>query len=157
MFTQTKSDKELDDFFNPKNAVKTNRMSFGKEGDFIKGTLTEVRVIDDQFSQVPNAKVHVYEIMVDVAKFHVLDDKKNVVEPAIEPEKGEFYVIFGKKTIDDQMRKIKLGQVVGLRFMELKASKNKGFNPAKIIRVFPGPMNEEWQGQTSADAVPGEF
>lgn len=131
--------------------VKANRVTFGKVGDFIKGTLVDVREIDDQYSKVPGAKAKIYEIMAEVGSFHAVDELKKVIETPVTIEAGAFYNVFGKAGIDVGMRNIKKGQIVGLRFTEEKASKTPGFNPTKVIKVFAGPMDANYQGQTSAD------
>lgn len=141
-----------DDFFNPNNAVKSQRVTFGKIGDYIKGVLTDIKTIDDQFK--PGEKVNIYEILTHVGSFHELDENKAPKEPAIAIEKGEYRNVFGKKSIDDQMRKIVVGQIVGLKFTEQKPSKQKGFNPVKIVKVFPGGMDAEYQGQSANDSQP---
>lgn len=144
---------ENDPLFAPENAVGRSRVVFGKVGDFIKGTLVDIREIEDSGPYGKGGKVKIYEILTETGSFHELDDKRNPKDPAIKIGAGEYYSVFGKPSIDDAMRRIKLGQIVGIRFTEEKPSKTKGYNPSKVIKVFPGPMNEQWQGENSSDAA----
>lgn len=137
--------------------VKSARVTFGKVGDFIKGTLVDIREIDNQYGKIPGEKSKIYEILAEVGSFHTINELKEVATTPIVINKGEFYNVFGKAGIDVGMRNIKKGQIVGLRFTEQKPSKTPGFNPTKVIKVFAGAMDPEYQGQTAADVEQKEW
>lgn len=62
-----------------------------------------------------------------------------LMEPLYEirtPE-GEYFTIWGKPIINQQMAKVRIGQIVGFKLIE-KRKTDKG-NPANIIQVFADP------------------
>ncbi len=67
---------------------------------------------------------------------------KKVIPEAIVIEPGSFWTIGGKTGIDAQMRNIKVGQKIGLKFIDEKPSKTKGFAAAKNIKVY-APKNDD--------------
>jgi len=92
----------------------------------------------------------IYEIKVSDGAFHKLDDKKNPVPEVTKCVAGEFWNVGGKKGIDAQMRNVKIGQILGMKFMEETPSKTKGYNPTKVVKIFTeGLMDTEWM--TSMD------
>ena len=131
--------------------VKTSWVKWGQQGDWIRGTLTDVREIDSNLLGKAGEKVKVYEFVAAGGSFHELDERKNPVEEATVLEKGSFWTVGGKAGIDNQMRNVKIGQVFGMRFAEEKPSKTKGFNPTKVIKVLVGSMDENYSGQTQGD------
>ncbi len=50
------------------------------------------------------------------------------------------------------MTNMKVGQKIGLKFIESKPSKTKGFAPAKIVKVF-APKNEDGDYQMDTDFI----
>ena len=133
------------DLFNENNQVKSSWVKWGKIGDNIFGTLIDVREINSQFPGKENERVKIYEIKADGGEFHELDDKRNAVAEPTKIVEGEIWNIGGKAGIDVQMRRIKVGQKLGIKFTDEKPSKNKGFNPLKIIKVYTdGSIDEEW-------------
>lgn len=142
-----------DDQFQGLEEVKSQWIKWGKPGDWIRGTLTDVREMD---SNLPGktGKVKVYEFLALAGSFHDLDAKKNPVETPTVLEKGTIWTVGGKAGIDNQMRNVKIGQQFGMRFTEEKPAKTKGFNPIKVIKILVGGMDPEYQGQSSADIDP---
>ncbi len=125
--------------------VKTSWVKWGKVGDNILGTLIDVREIDSQLPGKEGTKTKMYEIKGDRGSFHELDDKKNPKEPPITVEAGEVYAVGGRMGLDVQMRRIKIGQKVGIFFAEEKPAIKKGFNDLKIIKVSTnGQMDQDW-------------
>jgi len=128
--------------------IQPKTMKFGGVGDFIAGTLTDVSktTSPDAYGKLS----HVYSVKTDSGSF--LASKKNEktgkyiqdTEPTI-IAKDEQYTIFianDKNVIIGKMKDIKLGQKFKMVFEELKAT-SKG-NDAKIIKVFSGPMDQEY-------------
>jgi hypothetical protein len=140
------------------NEVKSNWIKFNLSEeqdkancDKIKGTLVARRQVKSNIQGKENELVWVYDLLADEGQFHELDDKKKLIEEPIIINAGEVWSVGGKTGIDAQMRNIKLGQVIGFKFIDEKASKTKGFAPAKNIRVYAmkdsngGPLlNQEW-------------
>lgn len=144
-----------DDFFNDKNQVKSNWVKWGKVGDCIKGTLVAIREHNSMFPGKEGTKVKVYELLGHNGSFHATDDDKKAIEPPIMINEGEYWMVGGKPGIDNQMRNVKIGQIIGMKFTDSKPAKTKGLNALKIIKVFVGGMDPNYMGQTSADQETG--
>lgn len=133
----TMTNKTTDDVYSDENVVPSNWMKFSKIEDRIFGTLICVR---EQENRLPNAKpgemVKVYEIKSESGEFHDTDEKKNVIEPAIQLQPGEIWNIGGSAALDNQLRNVKLGTKVAIKFTAEKPSQTKGFNPQKIKKVY---------------------
>lgn len=148
------------------NAVQSQWVKFNVPmEDKIFGTLVAKRTIKSQIVGKENEDVIVYELKADQGSFHELDDKKKLIETPIIVNAGEVWSIGGKAGIDAQMRNVKIGQKVGFKFIDEKASKTKGFAPAKNIKVF-APKNDdgtpqmdmEWiEAQNTPDKQFGSF
>lgn len=128
--------------------VKSSVISWGKVGDFIEGTLTDIVVREVQDVQKGLVRKNTYEIKADAGEFHEVDDNKVAVEPAIKCEAGDSYTIWGGRvTIDAGMRKAKIGQKVKVLFAEQGEPKKKGYSGFKLIKVYLGVMDEKWLGE----------
>ena len=121
--------------FDKRNEVKSNWVKWGKEGDYIAGILVSKRIAKNQLKDgAPDQTI--YELKASDGEYHDIDEKKKVVEKATEVRPGEYWLVGGKPGIDAQMRNVKLGEIVGLKFIEEVASKTKGYNATKIIKVY---------------------
>jgi len=117
--------------------VQSNWLRWGKVGDTIKGTLIAVRSMKSTLPGKVGQDVAIYEIKASEGEFHNMDTKtKAAIEPAIKIEEGDIFNIGGKPMIDKQMRNIKLGTKIRIRFTEEQAAKNAGFSDLKVIKVF---------------------
>jgi hypothetical protein len=142
------------DPFEGMNEVKSQWIKWGKPGDWIRGTLTDVREMESQMSDRAGEMVKVYEFMASGGSFHYFEKINGVVEVQEEPtllEGGAIWTVGGKPGIDSQMRNVKVGQIFGMRFAEEKPNKNKAFSPNKVIKVLIGEMHLNYMGQTGAD------
>ena len=145
--------KPKQDWDSKENEIPSNWMKFNvsaaddAEGcDKIFGTLIAKRQMKSTMPGKEGELVNIYEIRATKeTSFHILDEKKKVVDEAVSIDIGDVYSVGGTKVIDNQMRNIKVGQQIGLKFIEEQASKTKGFAPAKIIKVF-APKNAEGTG-----------
>ncbi len=141
------------DPFGGMNEVKIeyNNIKFGKVGDWFKGTLCDnTKQMKNQLSQVGEMQT-VFEFKAHGGSLHQIIEKK-VQDNATEVRKGEFYsFISGKQAILSQMKKAKIGQVIGLRFAEEIKNKQPGFDATKVIKVFLGEMDPEYQGESAGD------
>lgn len=128
-----------------------NNLKFGKEGDWFKGTLTDnTRTLRNNLSEKKELQT-IFEFMAHGGSFHDIKDRVVSETPTV-VEKGDFWsFITGKPALLNQLKNAQLGQVIGLRFVQEKPSKVKGQNPAKIIKVYLGEMDPEYQGQTAGD------
>lgn len=127
----------LSDPFNESNMVKPNFMKFGKIGDYIVGTLTNRNEVKDKFSKENKNKIQ-YTVKVDVGEYH---DPKTGEVVTLEP--GAMFIVTGKafdpnqasrSIFDQDMATLKLGQKLGLKFLEEKDTGAP--QPAKIIKLF---------------------
>ena len=126
------------DFYNEENKVSGTFFDFKEIGDSIEGTLTGVSEKDDNFH--PGEKQKVYEIE--------------------RTSDGSIALIGGRPVIDPQMKNIRLGQIIAIKFEATKPSKVQGYKPTKLIQVYApknaernGPlMNQAWiNGQSEAN------
>lgn len=134
----------MTDIFDEKNEMKPQSVDWQKVGDNIVGTLIDVR---------NNLKTAfglntLYEIRAKSGFFHVKDSNTKV-----EIKEGDIWGVWGRGDIfNGQMRRIKIGQKVGLKFTETQPS-SMG-NPAKIIKVFnDGTMDDDWLAQQAQQEV----
>jgi hypothetical protein len=142
----------MDDIFDDKNAIKSLWVKWGKIGDRISGTLIDVREMNSQLPGKEGERVKVYDIQADSGEFHDMDNNKVSIEPAIVVEVGGVYSIGGRKAIDQAMRRIRVGQKVGLKLTDIKESKKKGFSALKIIKVYAGEMDNDWMAGNEVHA-----
>ena len=129
---------------NESNAVKSNWMKFNVPlEDKIFGTLIAKRKVKSNLPGKEGEMTNVYEIKASEATvYHMLDETKKLVEEPIQINPGDIYSVSGTAVIDRQMQNIRIGQVIGLKFIEEKPSKTKGFAPAKVVKVY-APKNDD--------------
>lgn len=118
------------------NEAQNSFVSWSAIGDFVYGTLIGVKEVKSTLADRAGQMQKVYDIKVDECEYHVLDDRKRLVDEAVVLNPGDIVSVGGRSTIDSRMARIKVGQKVGLKYSMDKPPKQKGFNPAKIIRVF---------------------
>ncbi len=130
----------------PENEAQNNFVSWGEVGDFLYGTLIGIREVKSTLPDRAGELQKIYDVKVKECQYHVLDDKKRVVEEPVTPSEGDIVSVGGRSTIDSRMARIKVGQIFGLKFVEEVASKTKGYNPTKVIRVYaPKSPNGEYE------------
>lgn len=146
----TKSEGSLrqDDPLAGGQEMTTQSVTFGKVGDWIKGTYTGKKTVDNP--NKPGEKVNLYELKGWLGEYHTVDGKKNPIEPAAEVQAGSYYVVWGgKQAIDDLFARSKLGDIVGIQFKEEMESKTKGNAPFKVYRCLTFGRDESWFGEDS--------
>ena len=149
---------DANDPFAGMNEVKSQWIKWGVVGDWVRGTLCDVRQMENQLADKAGEMMNVYEFIASGGSFHFFEKVNGVVNIDKEPtvlEKGTVWTIGGKAGIDNQMRNVKVGQIFGMRFAEEKPNKNKSFSPTKVVKVLIGEMDTEYQGQTGADIAAG--
>jgi len=125
--------------------ASSNYVKFNKVEDFVKGTLIEVIPSDGSLDKYGNKRATIYVLRTESGKWwggqkddntgnYIIDDQPT------EAQADEEWRVTGNKFVDGYMKDIKVGQKIIIRMIELRKSK-KGY-PAKIIKVFAGPMDQ---------------
>ena len=122
--------KEKDDFFSDENIAQATWFKFENVGDSVKGTLLSKRT-QKGVDQFPDQEV--YELR---------QEDGTIVNIGIS---------VNKRYIIDRVRNVKLGQIVGFMFKDEKASKTKGYAPAKSIEVYVGEMDPNYELEVFAE------
>jgi hypothetical protein len=113
------------DLFSEENQVKANFWKLEKPGDSVKGVLVEKHLSLNKLKQ-PNCKQTVYTIMQDDGVPILISGRGN----------GDPQVIAG-------LESCKLGQYVGVKYVEDRKSTAPGMHDAKIVRVYTtGKMDQ---------------
>lgn len=142
---------EEKDPFAGMSEVKTNAIKWGKVGDWFKGTLTDnTREVENKLSAKKEMQ-KVFEFKMHGGSFHNINEDRTVAAEATIIAKDAFMSVFAKGAVAAQMRNAKLGQIVGMRFVEEKKSSTAGFNATKVIKVFLGEQDPDYKGETAAD------
>lgn len=138
------SKKENESWDSPENEVQSNWMKFNVPmEDKIFGVLLSKEQVTSQMQGREGQKVWRYDIKAtERTSFHKLDENLKLVEEAIVIEPGDIYSVGGTAVIDRQMKNIRIGQMIGLKFIEEVPAKVKGHHPAKIVKVF-APKNPD--------------
>lgn len=135
---------------------KTQTVKWGKVGDWFKGTLiANDREVENTLSDRKEMQ-RVLEFKAQGGSFHGIDENKHVNESATEIQSGEFWSVFAKPGLWNQVRNAKLGQVIGFRFVDEIPAKVKGYNPAKRIVPYFGGMDADYKGEQATPGVAGD-
>jgi len=102
--------------FSKKNKVPSRWMDFEKIGDKCKGTLISIENVEFQ-----NRKQKIYELEI---------------------KENSYIKVGGKKSIDDQMKNVKIGDYVCFKFTKKIYSDIPGFSPLKQITVYSNNKKE---------------
>lgn len=140
----------MDDIFDPKNQVKATTLKFGKIGDWFKGTLTDDTRVAPNRLNPDKGDQRVYQFKAKGGSFHGINNKVVDAEPT-ECKEGEFWQVYAGKVMQSQLRNAKIGQIVGFRFDSEKAPTQPGHSPTKVINVYLGAMDPDYQGESAAD------
>jgi len=147
----------MSDIFDEQNQIKANYIKWGKVADFISGTLIDVREVASNLPDKQGEMQKNYEILVESGSYHNIDENKKVAAVATSLVVGDVYIVGGKVGIDAQMRRVEIGQKIGMKFISENPPKTKGYNPFKLIKVYTtGEKNQEWlekQGLSVKDIV----
>lgn len=155
--TENKYMSNQDDIFNDDNKVESGRVQWGAIGDYVHGTLTSVRDVSYQDGK----KGKVYELLVIKGEYHSIKEDANGNEITAEVptvlEAGDYVRVNGKTGMDDDMKKIKIGQNVGLKYEKL-GDKKPGKKRFKQVTVYQGGMNEEYLASQNQDGdIPNDL
>lgn len=152
MSTETGAWNGEGDPFAGMNEAKRPQIKMGKVGDWFLGTLTDnTREIENQLSAKHEMQT-ICEFKIHGGSFHDIVNKV-ASEEATVLKAGEFMSFFAKGMVRDQLKKAPIGTKIGVRFAEIKPSTKPGFNDTKIIKVFLGEMDPEYQGEQGKDVA----
>lgn len=145
--------EEKDPLFNDENKqeVTYNNLKFGKVGDYFRGVLADnSKQILNKLSKTREMQT-VYEFKAQGGKFHNIKDR--IVDKEVTTiVAGDFWsYITGKPALVGQLKKAAIGQIVGFKFSRTDEPKTPGFDKTKIIDVYIGEMDPEYQGETAGD------
>lgn len=129
--------------FSDDNKQKGNWWKPKAIGDKIEGTLVGRR-------QVPNSLQGGEQTAYDLRiKSEVITDGGKKITPA----KAEVWTVFGKPGIDAQTRYVKLGQIIGFMFTEIRPATRPGMNATHVIQVYANPdiVDQEWMAMSEED------
>jgi hypothetical protein len=123
--------------FDDQNKVSAGWWNYAKlgVGAQVEGTYVGVKQVPSNFGGMQN----IYELL--------LADGSTVLVPS-------------KNLIDDQMKAVKLGQIVGFKYTHDKPNKRAGMKPTQFVQVYANPqiVNEKWlQDQEEVAAVAATF
>ena len=125
--------------------VKSSTVSWGKVGDYIEGTLSDIRVREVRDDVKGRIRKNVYEIKADAGLYHEMDDKRIPIDPEVKVSAGDFYMVWGgKEMIDNGMKKAKIGQKVKVSFVQENEPTAKGRSGFKLTKVYLGVMDESF-------------
>jgi len=120
--------------------VKPKYIKFNVKDDYIKGTLIDIFTPTDPDQWGNINKVATLKALD--GSFHGNDENKVVDKNPTAINQGEIWKVTMREKVADKAASAKKGQKIIFRLVELKPTK-KG-NPAKIISVLIGPMDEEY-------------
>lgn len=136
--------------------IKPMVIKWGKVGDWCRGTLSQATKGESNYGGKIEPQL-MCEFIASGGSFHnltkkedgtiVVDEQPTIIEP------GSICSLYVKGKKIDQMQRVSIGQIFGVRFTELKEAKTVGYNAAKILKFLVGPMDEHYQGQTGADVA----
>jgi len=138
------TNKNFDDGF---EKAPSNWMNWGKIGNVIKGTLIGSY---DKKDNIKGGMQRIYEIKVIDGEFNAIVNKIPQ-EKATVLEKGDIYQVGGKSMIDKQMRNVKIGQKVLMRY--ISDFKMEQGNVAKTVEIKIGGMDEEFLKESQNELV----
>jgi hypothetical protein len=133
------------DIFDAENEVKSSFIQWGKPTNFIVGTLVDKREVENQLADKAGTMQTIYEILVERGEYNIIKEDKSIDATATALKADDIWSIGGKAAIDSQMRNVKIGQKVAMKYMEEVPSKTKGYNPTKVIKIYTsGEMDTPW-------------
>ena len=145
--------------FNAENEVRAAFVKWGKIGDWFEGTLLDIREVDSRLPGQEGTKQKIYDFKARVGGFHDEIKSQNPDGTTSISYKqtvlvaGDQWSMGGNKTLDDQMRRIRIGQIFGVRFTEVKPAKTKGFAAQKVRKVYPGKMDADYSSAETGAGV----
>lgn len=136
----------MSNLFDEENAVKTGSyIQWGKEGDYVAGTVTDVKEVESTLPGKEGQMQKVYDILVEEGQYHPINEDKSIADKPVVLEKDSMIKVGEKSGMEQQLKYVKLGQKVGIKYAETKPNKKKGYNAFKLVKVYTtGEMNKDW-------------
>lgn len=141
------------------NEAQNNFLKWGDVGDFILGTLVAKKQVPSTLEDRKGEMQWVYEIKVREGEYHEMDKNKAPTGDAIVLNEGDIISVGGRSMYDSRMARVKIGQIVGLKFTELLPAKSKSKSDTKMIKTYlpkgddgEFEMDTEFLQQREADA-----
>ena len=122
--------------FDESNKITGSFFTFKKIGDEMEGTFVDKRQVPDKLNA--GQMQWIYE-------FKGAD--------------GAIILVGGKKGIDMQMKNVRLGQVVGMRYERDIPNPNKAMKPTHVIQVYANPnlVDKDWLDNREAQGTQNEI
>jgi len=121
--------------YDDNNKIQGSWMKWRRVNDCIAGTLIEKR--EGKSPQGDDQMIYEIKLSDDDV---IIDGEKQQVS------KGDIMLLGGRPFIDNQLKNVRVGQIIGLKFYEERDSKTKNFSPTKCIQVYAkeGLLDNEW-------------
>lgn len=133
------------------NEATNNFLKWGDIGDYVFGTLTSKKQVPSTLEDRRGEMQWVYEIKVKEGEYHDIDSKTKLpIGDAIVLNEGDVISVGGRSMYDNRMARVKVGQMVGLKFTEVLEATKKGRSDTKRIKTFT-PRGDD--GEFEMDAV----
>ena len=130
--------------FSEKNEVKSEFFSYGKPGNSIVGTIIDRKQVPDDFN--PGGLRWKYTLKVKNGSFNKLVDKKPTDE-VVTLTPGNLCIVTGKEDVDAGLKAVPNGNVVGIKYIlerPSKQDKKKTVKECKVYNFGPDPeLNNE--------------
>lgn len=127
------------------NEATNNFFKWGDVGDFILGTLMTKKQVPSTLPDKKGEMQWIYEIKVRQGEYHDEDETVTLNE-------GDVINLGGRVMYDSRMAKVKIGQIVGLKFTEELPPKTKGYNKTKLIKVYT-PKGDDDEFEMDAEVL----
>lgn len=124
------------DWDSEENEAQNNFLKWGDVGDFVLGTLVSKKQVPSTLEDKKGELQWVYEIKVRKGEYHEMDKNKAPVGDAIVLNEGDIISVGGRSMYDSRMARVKIGQIVGLKFTELLPAKSKSKSDTKMIKTY---------------------
>lgn len=119
------------------NEATNNFLKWGDVGDYVFGTLISKKQVPSTLEDRKGEMQWVYEIKVKEGQYHDIDGKtKAAVGDPIILNEGDVISVGGRSMYDSRMARVKVGQMVGLKFTEVLEATKKGRSDTKLIKTY---------------------
>lgn len=133
------------------NEATNNFLKWGDVGDYVLGTLISKKQVPSTLEDKKGEMQWVYELKVKEGEYHDIDPKtKGPTGDAIVLNEGDIINVGGRSMYDSRMARVKIGQVVGLKFTEVLPAKSKSRSDTKLIKTYT-PKGDD--GEFEMDTV----
>lgn len=132
------------------NEAQNNFLKWGDVGDFIFGTLVSKKQVPSTLEDRKGEMQWVYEFKVKEGQYHEMDKNKAPIGDPIVLEPGDIISVGGRAMYDSRMSRVKIGQMVGLKFTELLPAKSKSRSDTKMIKTYT-PKGDDGEFQMDVE------